>query len=186
MSSAFLEQMAAALAEHGVGVTRFEFDYMAQRRISGARRPPPKAPVLMDEFRSVVAEASRSCDAQLYIGGKSMGGRIASMIADGLFVEGRIGGLVCLGYPFHPAGKPETLRVAHLAAMACPALIVQGTRDALGSRTDVEGYALSPAIRVEWLEDGDHDFKARKASGFSQGDHIAAAAAAIGRFVRGA
>jgi len=182
MSSAFLDQMAAALDEHGVGVSRFEFDYMSVRRTGGTRRPPPKAVVLMDEYRAAAAQASRLCDAPLIIGGKSMGGRIASMIADEAYAQGAICGLVCLGYPFHPVGKPETLRVAHLATMACPALIVQGERDALGSRVEIDGYALSPAIAVHWLEDGDHDFKARRASGFSQGDHIAGAAAAIAAF----
>ena len=186
MSSAFLEQMATVLSGHGVGVTRFEFDYMAQRRTGGTRRPPPKAVVLMDEYRAVVAQAKRLCDAPLYIGGKSMGGRIASMIADEAYSQGAIGGLVCLGYPFHPAGKPQSLRVAHLAALACPALIVQGERDALGSRAEIEGYTLSTAIAVKWLEDGDHDFKARKASGFAQADHIATATEAIAAFVRGA
>lgn len=137
----------------------------------------------MDEFRKAIGEARRAYGLPLFIGGKSMGGRIASMIADEMFAEGTTGGLVCLGYPFHPAGKPGSLRVAHLTGMVCPTLIVQGTRDALGSREDVAGYALSPAIRVEWLDDGDHDFKARKLSGFTQADHIAAAAAFIGRFV---
>ena len=181
MSSTFLEGMAEALARQGVNVTRFEFNYMAQRRTAGVKRPPPKVERLMEEFRAVVAEAGGR--ARMFIGGKSMGGRVASMIADELFAAGQIQGLVCLGYPFHPPGKPGALRVAHLEGMACPALIVQGERDPLGTRAEVAGYALSAAIRVEWLGDGDHDFKARRPSGFSQAKHIETAAAMVARFV---
>ncbi|MEQ1696881.1 MAG: alpha/beta fold hydrolase [Hyphomicrobiaceae bacterium] len=181
MSSPFLERMAEALAQRGVSVTRFEFNYMAQRRTGEGKRPPPNAARLMDEFRAAVTEVGG--EGRVFIGGKSMGGRVASMIADELFGARQIEGLVCLGYPFHPPGKPENLRVAHLSGMACPALIVQGERDRLGTRVEVDGYALSPAIRVEWLGDGDHDFKARKASGFSQGQHIAAAADAVAGFM---
>lgn len=92
---------------------------------------------------------------RLVIGGKSMGGRIASMVAD----EAKVAGLVCLGYPFHPPGRPEKLRVAHLAALETPSLIVQGTRDPLGSKDEVAGYSLSAAIRIAWIEGGEHSFK---------------------------
>ena len=183
MSSAFLESMAVALAMLDVGVTRFEFNYMAQRRTTGAKRPPPKAERLMDEFRAVADELKGS-GGRVFIGGKSMGGRVASMIADELFEAGKIAGLVCLGYPFHPLGKPEALRVAHLEEMTCPALIVQGDRDLLGTRAEVDGYALSRAITIKWLGDGDHDFKARRASGFTQAQHIATAAELVARFVK--
>jgi uncharacterized protein len=181
MSSAFLQSMAEALARQGVGVTRFEFNYMAQRRTGEGKRPPPKAERLMDEFRAVVAEVGRG--ERVFIGGKSMGGRVASMIADELFAAGQIKGLICLGYPFHPPGKPDSLRVEHLEGMRCPALIVQGERDPLGTRTEVAGYALSSAIKVEWLGDGDHDFKARRASGFSQEKHIETAADVVAGFM---
>lgn len=181
MNSAFLEGMAEALVRRGVSVTRFEFNYMAQRRTGGLKRPPPKVVQLMEEFRAAVAEAGGV--GRVFIGGKSMGGRVASMIADEFFAAGQIKGLVCLGYPFHPPGKPGALRVAHLEGMVCPALIVQGERDPLGTRSEVEGYALSAAIRVEWLGDGDHDFKARRQSGFSQAQHIETAAEMVARFV---
>ena len=78
------------------------------------------------------------------IGGKSMGGRVASLVADDLYAAGRIAGLVCLGYPFHPPNKPEQLRTAHLERLACPALIVQGERDPFGGRAEVEGYPCQP------------------------------------------
>ncbi len=92
---------------------------------------------------------------------------------------------MCLGYPFHPAGKPERLRVAHLASLRTPTLIVQGERDTLGSRAEVEGYRLSRAIRLRWLADGDHSFVPRKASGETVEGHLEAAADAVVEFVRG-
>jgi predicted alpha/beta-hydrolase family hydrolase len=120
--------------------------------------------------------------APLLIGGKSMGGRVASLIADEQFAAGAIAGLVCLGYPFHPPRKPEQLRTAHLQAMACPALIVQGERDPFGGRGEVAGYRLSPAIRLHWADDGDHDLGPRGASGFTRKGNLAAAADAVAQF----
>ncbi len=93
--------------------------------------------------------------------------------------QGRIVGLACLGYPFHPPKKPEQLRTAHLTALACPALIVQGERDPFGGRAEVEGYGLSPAIRMHWASDGDHDLGPRGASGFTRKGNLAAAADAV-------
>jgi hypothetical protein len=104
---------------------------------------------------------------RVIIGGKSMGGRIASLIAD----EAEVAGLVCLGYPFHPAGKPDKLRVEHLKTVETPMLIVQGERDALGNKDDVASYDLSDNIQFHWLPDGDHSFKPRKLSGRSQTDN---------------
>jgi predicted alpha/beta-hydrolase family hydrolase len=101
------------------------------------------------------------------IGGKSLGGRIASMLAD----ETGVAGLVCLGYPFHPPGKPDRLRTEHLRTLHTPALILQGTRDPFGSPDEVSGYALSTSIRVHWLVDGDHSFKPRKSSGRTEQDN---------------
>ncbi|MGB5416696.1 MAG: alpha/beta family hydrolase, partial [Polyangiales bacterium] len=90
-------------------------------------------------------------------------------------------GLLCLGYPFHPPGKPERLRTAHLETLRTPSLIVQGTRDPLGAEEEVAGYSLSRAIELAWMEDGDHSFKPRKRSGRTLDQNFeAAAAAAIG------
>ena len=162
---------AKALADSGFRVARFEFDYMAARRRSPARKPPPRAEKLCPEYLAAID--ALKAKGPLIIGGKSMGGRIASMIADDLHAAGRIVGLLCLGYPFHPPGKPEQLRTAHLAKMKTPALIAQGTRDPFGSRAEVEIYTLSKTIKILWLEDGDHDLKPRKrVSGFSAEDHL--------------
>jgi predicted alpha/beta-hydrolase family hydrolase len=95
------------------------------------------------------------------------------MIADEMHAAGKIAGLLCLGYPFHPMGKPTQLRTAHLEKLKCPALIVQGTRDIMGARDEVMGYKLSKSIEILWLEDGDHDLKPRKAvSGFTASGHM--------------
>jgi uncharacterized protein len=166
MDSAILEALAGAIAARGVAVVRFEFIYMSARRTGGKRRPPPKAETLCDEYHAAV----KTCDATgpLLIGGKSMGGRVASLIADDLFAQRRIAGLVCLGYPFHPLKKPDRLRTAHLVDLRCPALIVQGEADPLGSRADVEGYDLSPRIGLAWIAGADHDLAPKARPGVSK------------------
>jgi len=181
METPFLKIFAQLLAERGAATLRFEFAYMAARRSGGTRRPPPKAERLMDEYRAAVAAAGPG--APLVIGGKSMGGRVASLVADELYAAGRVAGLVCLGYPFHPPGKPEQLRTAHLQALTCPALIVQGERDPFGSRAEVEAFmaakAIAPAIRFHWAGDGDHDLGPRGGSGFTRKNNLAIAADAV-------
>jgi hypothetical protein len=178
MDSAPMQAFAEGLAAEGFRVARFEFPYMRRRRDTGKRGGPDRPPVLMDAWRAAIAEAG---GARVVIGGKSMGGRIASMIAD----EAGVAGLVCLGYPFHPPGRPDNLRIAHLAELRTPALILQGTRDPFGTPDEVVGYALSHAIRVVWLQDGDHSFKPRKSSGRTSAQNIAEVIAAIAAFVRG-
>lgn len=178
MDSAAMSAAASALADAGLRVARFEFSYMAARRTDGSRRPPPKAETLNPEFRDAVT--ALSAKGKLVIGGKSMGGRVASMVADSLYAEGGIAGLLCLGYPFHPPEKPTQLRTAHLAALKTPALICQGTRDPFGTSDEVPAYGLAPSIRLLWLEDGDHDLKPRKTiSGFSAADHLATMATTV-------
>lgn len=178
MDSPAMTAIATVLADAGLRVARFEFGYMAGRRTSLGRKPPPRAETLCPDY--VAAIAALKARGQLIIGGKSMGGRVASMIAD----ERRVAGLLCLGYPFHPVGKPAQLRTAHLAGLETPALIVQGTRDPFGTREEVAGYELSKAIEILWLEDGDHDLRPRKAvSGFSMADHLKTMAAATAAWV---
>jgi uncharacterized protein len=167
MDSPAMNAITKSLADAGFRVARFEFGYMASRRASAGRKPPPRAETLCPEY--VAAIAALKARGPLIIGGKSMGGRVASMIAD----EHHAAGLLCLGYPFHPVDKPTQLRTAHLADLKTPTLIVQGTRDPFGTREEVAGYKLSKAIKILWLEDGDHDLRPRKAvSGFSMADHL--------------
>src|SRR5262245_21965824 len=182
MTTPFMAAIAAALAEEEIATLRFEFAYMAQRRTGGTKRPPPRAERLREEYLAAVRAAPG--DAPLFIGGKSMGGRVASLIADQLWDEGLIAGLICLGYPFHPPNKPAALRTAHLQGLRCPALIIQGERDPFGGRAEVEGYALARAIRMSWAPDGDHDLGPRGASGHTRQGNLRAAAAAIAAFIR--
>jgi len=187
MTSPFLEIMTRLLTERHLQVSRFEFDYMAARREGGKRRPPPRAELLVPEYKRAVEElrAQGASRQKLFIGGKSLGGRVASLAADELFSAGLIDGLVCLGYPFHPPDKPDNLRTAHLEELACPTLIVQGERDPFGSHAQIESYRLSPEIRFEWAGDGDHDLGPRGGSGFTRAGNLAFAADAIAAFADG-
>lgn len=163
MDSEFMNDVAEGLASRGVQVHRFEFPYMAKRRVDGIRRGPGRADALVGYFDTAASSlrAQIPDDGSLFIGGKSMGGRIASMIADTCSVAG----VLCLGYPFHPPGKPEKLRVAHLTKLKTPTLIIQGERDTFGTADEVQGYPLASCIQVKTLIDGDHSFKPRKKSG---------------------
>jgi uncharacterized protein len=164
MDSPYMQWMAEGLSGRGIRVARFEFPYMAMRRRDGRKKPPDRLPVLLAAWRSVIDVLKGS---RLVVGGKSMGGRVASLVAAEMDADdGPVRGVVCLGYPFHaPGWEAGPNRLEHLAAMATPTLILQGTRDPFGGREDVSGYALSPAIRLHWIEDGDHDMKPRRASG---------------------
>jgi len=186
MDHPWMNQMTALLVARGIRVVRFEFGFMAARRDDGKRRPARKAEHLVGEYSTAVKQLCGQTNDGLptLIGGKSLGGRVASLVADELYAANLIDGVVCFGYPFHPAKKPTVLRTAHLAHLACPALIVQGTRDPLGAREEVADYALAESIDIVWLEDGDHDLKPRKASGETFAGHMETAAAAVERFSR--
>ena len=177
MDSPFMEVMAAGLARTGIRVVRFEFPYMRERRHGGKRRPPNSKNTLSRTWQEIVEHLGGA--ERLVIGGKSLGGRIASMIADAVGARG----LVCLGYPFHPPGKPDSLRVAHLQELRTPTLIVQGTRDALGNREEIDGYDLSRQIRIAFLEDGDHSFKPRVKSGRTAQQNLDEAIDTVSAFV---
>ncbi|MGA2478621.1 MAG: alpha/beta family hydrolase, partial [Spirochaetia bacterium] len=174
--SPFMEQTARALAAQGLRVARFDFPYMQAMRTGGKRGRPDSPSVLEEAWLSVVEQLGSP--AGLVIGGKSLGGRIASMIADRAGVKG----LVCLGYPFHPAGQPLSLRVTHMKELKTPTLILQGERDTLGSREEIAGYTLSRAIRIVYLGDGDHSFKPRKISGYTFEQNFMVAVAEIVAF----
>jgi len=175
MDTPFMNDVAGGLAAAGLRVARFEFPFMAGRRIDGKKRGPDRPAVLRACWRDVIADLGPE---RLIIGGKSMGGRIASLVAD----DAGVAGLVCYGYPFHPPGRPEKTRTEHLADLATPTLICQGTRDPFGTPEDVAGYTLSPAIRLHWLADGDHNLKPRKASGRTEAQNRDDAVAATAAF----
>ena len=181
MDSEWMTDVAGRLAGLGINVLRFEFPYMAQRQVDGVKRPPNPAGKLQECWREVYGLVRLHVAGPLAIGGKSMGGRMASLLADELGADA----LVCLGYPFYAVGKPEKPRVEHLASLQTRTLIVQGERDALGNREAVEAYTLSPSIEVTWLAAGDHDLKPLKVSGFSHEQHLASAAQKVAVFLKG-
>ena len=177
MDSPFMNRVAAGLSAQGLRVARFEFPYMARRRTEKRRGAPDREPVLRATWIEVVERLGGG--ARVVVGGKSMGGRIASMIAD----EVGACGLLCLGYPFHPPGQPQKLRTAHLAELRTPALVVQGTRDAFGTKDDVAGYRLSRSISVHWIAEGDHSFKPPARSGRTEKENVEEAIAVVVEFV---
>ena len=186
MVSRFMGAIAEGLWVRGQGfgglqVVRFEFPFMRSATDTGRKRPPDREPVLLASWRDVIASLeTRGCPRQrLIVGGKSLGGRIASMIAD----EQAVAGLVCLGYPFHPPTHPERLRTTQLVSMKTPTLICQGERDPFGNRAEVSGYKLSPAVKLYWLRDGDHGFKPRKISGISEAENWNRAVQAVVVFI---
>lgn len=168
--SEFMSTIAKNLADKGVRVARFNFPYMQQRLVDGKKRPPNRAPQLVEFYSELI----KIIGQPVYIGGKSMGGRIASMVASQQDTELNqlIQGVICLGYPFHPIGKPDKLRIEHLKDIKAPLFIAQGTRDKLGSKEEIETYELYKKINFLWLEDGDHDFKPRVKSGLSLQIHF--------------
>ena len=178
MDSPFMVAIAEGVAAAGFRVIRFEFPYMAEQRNTGAKKPPNPERVLLDTWLAVISDIGAE---RLVIGGKSMGGRMASMVADASGVRG----LACLGYPFHPPSRPEKLRTAHLANLQTPTLICQGERDPFGTPGEVAGYRLAKSIRLHWLKDGDHSLKPRKSSGRTEAQNLGEAAAAIVTFMRG-
>jgi uncharacterized protein len=176
MDSPFLNRFAGGLAARGIRVARFEFTYMRARRTGGRRTAPDRQPVLREAWLSVIERLGGG--SRLVIGGKSLGGRIASLVAD----EAAARGLLCLGYPFHPPGRPDRLRTKHLETLRTPALILQGTRDPFGSPEDVATYGLAPSIRVGWVPDGDHSFKPRASSGRTESQNLEEAISAAADF----
>lgn len=180
MDSDFMQAMAALLSARGIHVIRFEFAYMAARRSGGGRKPPSRMPQLLEEYRAVLANLG---DGPVFIGGKSMGGRAASLLAAEPDAPPGIAGLVCLGYPFHPPVKPENLRTAHLGNLRCPALIVQGERDPFGTSEEVPAFGLPASISVHWCPAGNHDLVPPKRSGHTAEENWRSAADAIEGFI---
>ena len=176
-----LVAVARSLAGVGVPTLRFDFDY----RVAG-RRAPDRAPVLMAAVETAAAELSRRTGLprdRLVLGGRSMGGRICSMVA----AEGGALGCVLLGYPLHPPGRPDRARTAHLVDLAMPVLFVHGTRDAFGTPEELRAAAgaVPGPVTFHWVETGDHGFRPLKASGRTVEDETAAVAEAVTTFVLG-
>ena len=160
-----MSQTARTLRARGLDVVRFNFLYKEKR----SSRPDPM-PLLQKCIAAVVDRTRTECQSRrLVIGGRSMGGRAASMLAaDGFASDG----LLLLAYPLHPAGQHEKLRDAHLPAIAIPTLCLNGTRDALCDRALMESVLqrVGPRFEMHWLEDADHGFHVLKRSGRTDAD----------------
>lgn len=179
-NSTFLSYFTKQLALLRHRVVRFDFPYMEERSTSGRRRPPDKESVLCDTWKSVVENLPYE---RLIIGGKSMGGRIATLVADELYSTGKVAGVVCLGYPFHPSGRPEKLRIEHLQTLTTPTLIVQGEIDPFGTREEVEAFQLSPSIQLHWVPAGDHSYHVKRGSDRSLDQNLKNAMRAVEQFL---
>ena len=183
---AFMQDVAKALAAKGISIVLFNFPYMQTVNATGKRRPPDKAVKLMSHFIALTESFSNDKETlnnlPVFVGGKSMGGRMATMVYEEL---SNVKGAIALGYPFHPPGRPEKTRTEHLLTASKPLLIVQGERETFGTKAEVEGYGLPSNIECVYLEDGDHSFKPRKASGKTQQVHIVKAAELTATFIYG-
>lgn len=180
MDSPFMAYFAEAIAALGVNVMRFEFPYMDQRRHSGKKRPPDRQPKLLECWEHMV---QRLCAQQkVIVGGKSMGGRMATLLAANDSLPANVCGVACLGYPFYAAGKRDKPRIEHLLTLTTPTCIVQGTRDSLGNKHYVQDYSLSPAVKIHWLAEADHDLVPSKRSGFSKEAYWQQAASWVAHF----
>ncbi len=179
MDHEFMQSVAKGLAFKGIRVIRFNFPYMIKRAEDGKRRPPDRAPKLLEAYQEVIEQV----DAQkLVIGGKSMGGRMASHLSE----HEKVSGVACLGFPFHPPGKPDKYKGEHLAELSKACLILQGERDTFGKREEFPAFDLSDSVSVEFIPDGDHSFKPRKSSGHTEQQNIALAVEKLAKFIRGA
>ncbi|MEZ8745519.1 alpha/beta fold hydrolase [Vibrio sp. 10N.261.49.A5] len=177
MDHEFMQSVAKGLAFKGIRVIRFNFPYMIKRAEDGKRRPPDRAPKLLEAYQEIIGQVDVD---KLVIGGKSMGGRMASHLSE----VDKVAAMACLGFPFHPPGKPEKYKGEHLAELAKPCLILQGERDTFGKLEEFADFDLSDSIRVEFIPDGDHSFKPRKSSGYTEQQNIALTVEKLSAFIK--
>ena len=177
MDHEFMQSVDKGLAFKGIRVIRFNFPYMIKRAEDGKRRPPDRAPKLLEAYQEIIEQVDAD---KLVIGGKSMGGRMASHLSE----LDKVAAMACLGIPFHPPGKPEKYKGEHLAELTKPCLILQGERDTFGKREEFADFDLSDSIRVEFIPDGDHSFKPRKSSGYTEQQNIAVTVEKLSAFIK--
>ncbi len=177
MEHDFMAAVAKGLVEQGIRVVRFNFPYMIKRAEDGKKRPPDRTPKLLEAYEEVIAHFTSQ---PIVIGGKSMGGRMSSLLAENELVAG----IACLGFPFHPPGKPEKFKGDHLANIEKPTLILQGERDTFGKREEFDDFVLSSRVKVSFLPDGDHSFKPRKSSGHTEVGNIELAVEQLVAFIK--
>ena len=191
MSHEFMNELTALLNNLSINVLRFNFPYMDKRKLLGKKFPPDRMPKLLACYQEVIeyiVNQSPYRRLPLFIGGKSMGSRAAaSLLSAPDMLEAsllnKIEGVFCLGYPFHPTKKPEKLRLEPLFSTSKPVLIIQGERDSLGSKDEINAYQLPEHCQCVFLEDGDHSLKPRVKSGFTYPAHMKRAANEISTFI---
>lgn len=193
MQHEFMNQVTQLLVAEQVNVIRFNFTYMSKRKLDDKRYPPDRMPKLLFAYQEVLKHVAEQIMADnitpnlpLFIGGKSMGSRVAAtLLQDVNFkdVSDNVLGLICLGYPFHPQKQPDKLRLEPLINGTTKTLIIQGERDALGNKEEVLNYQLPSHCQCVFLDDGDHSFKPRVKSGFTQIQHVNRAAKQIAEFI---
>ena len=186
MDSDAMDQITAALVVAGFRVGRFEFPYMIKRRQDGRKRPPDGLKILMQAWRDCLEQARQVCEPaeRVFIGGKSMGGRIATHILAQDCPRGVAGAMV-FGYPFHPPSKPDRWRIDHLPYLERPLWIAQGTRDPFGKYQEVADIDWESApVNIHWVPDGDHDLLPTRRSGLDRAALLTEAAEAAADFAQ--
>ncbi len=188
MHHEFMEQITTLFNKANINVLRFNFPYMDKRIALGKRYPPDRMPKLIDCYKTVLNDFivinKQQKTLPIFIGGKSMGSRVAATLASDDEVSAFIQGVFCLGYPFHPPKKTEKLRLEPLQNTRKPILIVQGERDTLGSEVEIADYEISNLCQSFFLADGDHSLKPRVKSGFTHQQHLESAVQAISQFIQ--
>ncbi len=182
IATPFMEAIAKGVINAGVRVVRFNFPYMEDMLRTGNQKSPNGGRILRQSFSEVIThciERERVSCKNIIIGGKAMGARVASMIAD----DHKVAGVICLGYPFHPPRKPKRFRIQHLKTIQTPTLICQGERDRNGKQEELRQLTLSKSIQFHWLTDGDHNFEPRKNSGRTLDENMTEAIQACNSFI---
>ena len=183
MASPFMETIAKGVTHAGVRVVRFHFPYMEEMLRTGKESPANQRRILKQCFSEVIMhciEKERCPSKYIIIGGKTMGARIASMVAD----DHKVAGVICLGYPFHPLKRPKHFRIKHLKTIQTPTLICQGERDPFGTREEVQQRILSKSIKFHWLAKCDNNFKPGRRSDRTQDENLEDAIRACNRFIK--
>jgi len=183
MDSSYMAQLAKLLAQQGIEVWRFHFDYMA-KSVAGKKQPPAKMSFLVQEMSAMIG--SMPADLPLFIGGKSMGGRVATLLATDAAAVLPVQGVLAFGYPFCPPAKKQlgiAPRTTHFAALLRPLLIVQGERDAFGGPADLAQSGW-PKVSINWLAGGDHDLKTLKRHSQTQDQLLAQASVLAATFIQ--
>jgi uncharacterized protein len=180
-TSSFIREFATELAGRGIDVFTFNFPYM-----EAGRKVPDRAQTLEECFRAAIERCRDLAGpgTRIYAGGKSLGGRIASHLAARMDTPvAGLSGLILLGYPLHPPGKPDRLRTAHLASIFLRTLVVQGTRDAFGIPEELERWFQRPGMTIHPVPGGDHSFKVPKGSGQTQAQVFSEIQETIARWI---